>query len=82
MLAFMDDIDKLWKVGSANMSGLHMQMPDGRKITIEIDGTMIREEDDIPIEYCDGCQLYRPTQFGRYVEKQGLALIWLCQACK
>ena len=47
------------------MSGLHMQMPDGRKITIEIDGTIISDNDEIPVEYCDGCQNYRPTAFGK-----------------
>ena len=64
------------------MSGLHMQMPDGRKITIEVDGTIIRDQDEIPVEYCDGCQNYRPTTFGKYIENQGLSMIWLCQACK
>lgn len=64
------------------MSGLHMQMPDGRKITIEVDGTIISDNDDIPVEYCDGCQNYRPTTFGKYISNQGLSMIWLCQACK
>ena len=64
------------------MSGLHMQMPDGRKITIEVDGTIISDNDEIPVEYCDGCQNYRPTTFGKYIVKQGLSMIWLCQACK
>ena len=82
MLAVVAYFEQLWKVGSTAMSGLHMQMPDGRKITIEVDGTIIREQDEIPVEFCDGCQLYRPTEFGKYVEHEKLALIWLCQACK
>ena len=64
------------------MSGLHMQMPDGRKITIEVDGTIISDQDEIPVEYCDGCQNYRQTTFGKYIANQGLSMIWLCQACK
>lgn len=64
------------------MSGLHMQMPDGRKITIEVDGTIIRDNDDIPVDFCDGCQSYRLTHFGKHVANQGLSMIWLCQACK
>lgn len=64
------------------MSGLQMQMPDGRKIVIEVDGTVIREQDDIPVEFCDGCEKNRPSEHGIYVAKQGLALLWLCQACK
>jgi hypothetical protein len=82
MLTIVADFEQLWKVGSTAMSGLHMQMPDGRKITIEVDGTIIREQDEIPVEFCDGCQLHRPTENGKYVANQGLSLIWLCKACK
>ena len=64
------------------MGGLHMEMPDGRKITIEVDGTIIRDNDDIPVDFCDGCQSYRSTHFGKHVANQGLSMIWLCQACK
>jgi hypothetical protein len=82
MLTIVADFEQLWKVGSTAMSGLHMQMPDGRKITIEVDGTIIREQDEIPVEFCDGCQLHRPTENVKYVANQGLSLIWLCKACK
>ena len=68
--------------GAHLMSGLHMQMPDGRKITIEVDGTIISDQDEIPVDYCDGCESYRPTACGFQVINQGLSMIWLCQACK
>jgi hypothetical protein len=68
--------------GAHLMGGLHMEMPDGRKITIEVDGTRILESDEIPVDYCDGCESYRPTTNGRHIVNQGLSLIWLCQACK
>lgn len=83
MLAIMVDIDKRRKMeGTYLMGAMHMQMPDGRKITIEVDGTIIRDIDEIPVDYCDGCQSYRPTTFGKYVANKGLSMIWLCQACK
>jgi hypothetical protein len=68
--------------GAHLMSGLHMQMPDGRKITIEVDGTIISDQDEIPVDFCDGCESYRPTTGGFQVVNHGLSLIWLCQACK
>ena len=68
--------------GAHLMSGLHMQMPDGRKITIEVDGTIITDQDEIPVDSCDGCESYRATAGGFHVVNQGLSMIWLCQACK
>lgn len=64
------------------MSGLHMELPDGRKLFIEVDGTIINENDEIPVEFCDGCEKYQKTSEGHYVQRQGEKILWLCQACK
>lgn len=67
---------------SALMSGLHMELPDGRKLFIEVDGTVINENDEIPVEFCDGCEKFQATTHGKYITNQGEKLLWLCQACK
>lgn len=64
------------------MSGLHMEMPDGRKLFIEVDGTVINENDEIPIEWCDGCEKWQKTTGGTYTTRMGVNLLWMCQACR
>ncbi len=64
------------------MSELYIQKPNGEAITIEIDGTIVRETNSINIDWCDNCEKWQQLTGGHYVQSQGLAMIWLCEACK
>jgi hypothetical protein len=70
-------------VEAANLMGeLFMQKPDGESITIEIDGTVIREQKPLEIDWCDKCERWQPLQGGESTRYQGLDIIWLCEKCK
>jgi hypothetical protein len=68
--------------GAHLMGELYIQKPDGEAMTIQIDGTIVRETNPIDIDWCDKCQKWQQLSGGHYVQSQGLALIWLCEACK
>lgn len=65
-------------MGSMEMINLNT----GQKTTIEVDGTMIREENPIKINWCDKCETWKPLEFGRYDGAQGLTMLWFCGGCK
>ena len=64
------------------MGELYIQKPDGEAMTIQIDGTIVRETNPIDIDWCDKCEKRKQVAGGHYVQSQGLAMIWLCEACK
>jgi hypothetical protein len=64
------------------MGELYIQKPDGEAMTIQIDGTIVRETNPIDSDWCDKCEKWKQVAGGHYVQSQGLAMIWLCQACK
>jgi hypothetical protein len=64
------------------MGELFMQKPDGESITIEIDGTVIREQKPLEIDWCDKCERWQPLKGGESTRYQGLDIIWLCEKCK
>lgn len=64
------------------MGALYIQKPNGEAITILEDGTELREQKPLEIDWCDKCQKWKPLTGGYMVKADGLALIWLCEACK
>jgi len=68
--------------GAHLMGELYIQKPDGEAMTIEVDGTVIREMQRIEIDWCDKCEKWQRLAGGHYLQSQGLAMIWLCEACK
>ena len=64
------------------MGDLYIQKPNGEAITIFEDGTELREQMPLEIDWCDKCQRWQPLTGGYMVNSDGLALIWLCEACK
>ena len=68
--------------GADVMGALFIQKPNGETITILEDGTEIREQKPLEIDWCDGCEHWKPLAGGQMTKSDGLALIWLCEACK
>jgi hypothetical protein len=68
--------------GAHLMGELYIQKPNGEAITIDIDGTIVRETNPIDIDWCDKCEKWQQLAGGHYVQSQGLTMIWLCEACK
>ena len=58
------------------------KLSTGEQTTFKIDGTVIKEQNPISIDWCDKCERWKPLEFGRYDGSQGLTMIWLCQECK
>ena len=54
----------------------------GQRTIFEIDGTVIKEENPISINWCDKCDSWKPLEYGRYDGSQGLTMLWICQDCK
>jgi len=54
----------------------------GEKTTFQIDGTVIKEQSEIKINWCDKCEKWKPLEFGRYEGAQGLTMLWVCRECK
>ena len=54
----------------------------GQKTTFQVDGTVIKEQSEISIDWCDKCEKWKPKEFGRYDGAQGLSMIWICMECK
>ena len=59
-----------------------IKLNTGEKTTFVIDGTIIKEQSPIEINWCDKCDKWKPKDFGRYDGAQGLDMIWLCAECK
>ena len=59
-----------------------IKLNTGEKTTYAIDGTVIKEQSAIEINWCDKCEKWKPKDFGRYDGAQGLDMIWLCVECK
>jgi hypothetical protein len=59
-----------------------IKLSTGEKTTFQIDGTVIKEQQPINIDWCDKCERWKPLEFGRYDGSQGLTMIWLCMECK
>ena len=69
--------------GSQLMGELNITRLDtGEKTTFQIDGTVIKEQSEISINWCDKCEKWKPLEFGRYDGAQGLSMIWVCMECK
>jgi hypothetical protein len=64
------------------MGELFIQKPTGESITIQQDGSEIRENLPLQIDWCDKCEMWKPLSGGQMVANRGLTLIWLCEACK
>ena len=64
------------------MGELFIQKPNGETTTIAIDGTVIKEQQPLQIDWCDKCEQWKPLLGGHMVANKGLALIWICQECK
>jgi hypothetical protein len=64
------------------MGELNIQKPNGESITYQIDGTVIKEQSEISINWCDKCEKWKPKEFGRYDGAQGLTMLWVCMECK
>ena len=59
-----------------------IKLNTGEKTIYCIDGTVIKEQNPIKINWCDRCEKWQPLEFGRYDGAQGLTMIWLCVECK
>ncbi len=68
--------------GAALMGELFIQKPDGESITFQVDGTVIKEQKPLEIDWCDKCQKWQPLAFGRHETHDGLKILWFCQDCK
>jgi hypothetical protein len=65
-------------VGEMKMTNLNT----GQETTFKIDGTVIKEQTPISIDWCDKCERWKPLEFGRYEGSQGITMLWFCQECK
>jgi len=74
------DIDR--RMEGSIMGELFIQKPNGESITYQIDGTVIKEQSEISINWCDKCEKWKPKEFGRYDGAQGLTMLWVCMECK
>lgn len=59
-----------------------INLKSGQKTTFKIDGTVIKEQNPIQIDWCDKCERWKPLEFGRYEGSQGLTMLWFCMECK
>tara|TARA_R110002126_G_scaffold232556_1_gene376911 strand:- start:77 stop:271 length:195 start_codon:yes stop_codon:yes gene_type:complete len=64
------------------MGELFIQHPNGDAIIYQMDGTVIRENQPIQIDWCDKCEKWQPLEGGESTTYQGLDIIWLCKDCK
>ncbi len=64
------------------MAELFIQKPNGEAITIFEDGTELREQKPLEIDWCDKCQHWKPLTGGEMTRYNGLDIIWFCEACK
>ena len=59
-----------------------IKLNTGEKTIYYINGTVIKEQNPIKINWCDKCEKWQPLEFGRYDGAQGLTMIWSCVECK
>ena len=74
-----------WSVEAAGIAVGEMQiikLNTGEKTTYQIDGTVIKEQTHVSINWCDKCETWKPLEFGRYDGAQGLTMLWFCLECK
>ena len=74
-----------WSMEAAGIAVGEMQiikLNTGQKTTYKIDGTVIKEQTPISINWCDKCESWKPLEFGRYDGAQGLTMLWFCLDCK
>jgi hypothetical protein len=64
------------------MGELYIEKPNGEAITIQLDGTVIKEQKALDIDWCDKCEKWQNLEGGEMTAYQGLPIIWLCKACK
>lgn len=83
MLSDMAGLRQRWQMEAENLMGaLYIQKPNGETVTIFEDGTELREQKPLEIDWCDKCQRWKPLTGGEMTSYQGLNVIWLCEACK
>ena len=83
MLSDMAGLRQRWQMEAENLMGaLYIQKPNGETVTIFEDGTELREQKPLEIDWCDKCQQWKPLTGGHMVKNQGLTLVWFCEACK
>jgi hypothetical protein len=83
MLADLACTWQRWQMEAADlMAELFIQKPNGETITIFEDGTELREQKPIQIDWCDKCEKWQPLEGGESTTYQGLDIIWLCKDCK
>ena len=74
-----------WSMEAAGIAVGEMQiikLNTGQKTTYQIDGTVIKEQTPVSINWCDKCETWKPLEFGRYDGAQGLTMLWFCMECK
>jgi hypothetical protein len=59
-----------------------IKLSTGEKTTFKIDGTVVKEQSPIQIDWCDKCERWKPLEFGRYVGADGITMLWFCMDCK
>jgi hypothetical protein len=64
------------------MGEMSIHKPNGEKLTIQIDGTMIREQQPLEIEWCDKCEKWTDRELGEYAKYEGVKILWFCETCK
>ena len=77
--------DIRWSMEAAGIAVGEMQiikLNTGEKTTYQIDGTVIKEQTPVSINWCDKCETWKPLEFGRYEGAQGLTMLWVCMECK
>jgi hypothetical protein len=67
---------------STVMGELFIQKPSGESITIQIDGTIIKEQKPLEIDWCDKCEKWKHLEGGRHEKADGLPILWFCLECK
>jgi len=82
MLGAVANFGIRWQVEVSTLMGeLYIEKPNGESLTIQLDGTEIRNE-PIQIEWCDKCERWQPLEFGRHEKAGGLTILWFCDKCK
>ena len=64
------------------MGKMEMYQPNGYKITIQIDGSIIKEMNPLNVDWCPKCEKWKPLEGGEVTRYEGLDILWLCQVCK
>jgi hypothetical protein len=59
-----------------------IKLSTGEATTFKIDGTIIKENEPINIDWCDKCEKWKSLDFGRYEKADGLTILWFCGDCK